>query len=147
MTLTGRQYDALVNLMRGKVETAGNIAARRVLVDGIAQADAMRETGASRSTVHITVERYAEADRLIRAAYYGVRAKRMTGDQYGALVKLMRGDLYCDGNRAARRVLVDGIAQADAMRETGASRSTVHLTVKRYSAADQLIRSVYLRKP
>jgi transposase len=67
----------------------------------------------------------------------------MTGEQYDALVKLKRGDPKSAANRAARRVLIDGISQADAMRETGASRSTVHLTVKRYEEADELMRSVY----
>ena len=63
------QYDALVKLMRGEVESAGNRAARRVLVDGVVQADAVRETGASRSTVSITVRRYTEADELMRRVY------------------------------------------------------------------------------
>ncbi|MNG33612.1 hypothetical protein D3C84_1199040 [compost metagenome] len=67
--MKGEQYDALVKLMRGDVESAGNRAARRVLVDGVGQADAVRETGASRSTVSITVRRYAEADELIRRVY------------------------------------------------------------------------------
>ncbi|KAA3532543.1 hypothetical protein FOM00_28125 [Pseudomonas sp. ST1] len=67
----------------------------------------------------------------------------MTGDQYDALVKLMRGEAGSAGNRAARRVLVDGKQQAEAMRETGASRSTVHLTVKRYADAYELMREVF----
>lgn len=70
----------------------------------------------------------------------------MSGEQYDALVKLMRGDSESAGNRAARRVLVDGKAQAEAVRETGASRSTVHLTVKRYSQAYELIREVFAAK-
>lgn len=67
----------------------------------------------------------------------------MTGEQYDALVKLMRGIADSPANRAARRVLVDGITQAEAMRETGASRSTVHLTVKRYAEAYELMRKVF----
>ena len=67
----------------------------------------------------------------------------MKGEQYDALVKLMRGDVESAGNRAARRVLVDGVVQADAVRETGASRSTVSITVRRYSEADELMRKVY----
>lgn len=69
MAMTGEQYDALVKLMRGTAGSAGNVAARRVLVDGIAQAEAMRETGASRSTVHLTVKRYAEAYELMREVF------------------------------------------------------------------------------
>jgi len=64
--VTAEQYDALVKLMRGSPESPGNLAARRVLVDGLPQADAMRETGASRSTVHLTVKRYQEAYDLIK---------------------------------------------------------------------------------
>lgn len=67
----------------------------------------------------------------------------MTGEQYDALVKLMRGDAKSGGNRAARRVLVDGITQAEAMRETGATRSAVSNAVGRYVEADELIRRVY----
>lgn len=61
MVMKGNQYDVLVKLMRGNPESAANRAARRVLVDGIAQADAMRETGATRSTVGDAVVRYRDA--------------------------------------------------------------------------------------
>ena len=37
----------------------------------------------------------------------------------------------------------DGVVQADAVRETGASRSTVSITVRRYTEADELMRRVY----
>lgn len=67
----------------------------------------------------------------------------MTGDQYDALVKLMRGDAESAGNRAARRVLVDGISQADAMRETGATRAAISNAVRRYMDAGQLMRDVF----
>lgn len=69
MLLNGAEYDALVKLMRGSPGSAANRAARRVLVDGISQAEAMRETGVTRSTVSDAVARYEEADRLIRNAY------------------------------------------------------------------------------
>jgi hypothetical protein len=74
MAMTGAQYDALVKLMRGDAESAGNRAARRVLVDGITQADAVRETGATRSAVSNAVRRYAEADELMRRVY-GIKEK------------------------------------------------------------------------
>lgn len=67
----------------------------------------------------------------------------MTGEQYDALVQLMRGDVESAGNRAARLVLVDCVSQADAVRETGASRSTVSISVRRYTKADELMRRVY----
>ncbi|EMQ1682864.1 hypothetical protein WEV12_002172 [Pseudomonas aeruginosa] len=74
MAMKGEQYDALVKLMRGDAESAGNRAARRVLVDGITQAEAMRETGATRSAVSNAVGRYTEADELVRRVY-GVKKK------------------------------------------------------------------------
>lgn len=61
MAMKGSRFDLLVRLMRGNPESAANRAARRVLVDGIAQADAMRETGATRSSVGDAVTRYREA--------------------------------------------------------------------------------------
>jgi hypothetical protein len=67
----------------------------------------------------------------------------MTGEQYDALVKLMRGDAESAGNRAARRVLVDGITQADAMRETGAARNAISNAVRRYMDAGELMRNVF----
>jgi DNA-binding MarR family transcriptional regulator len=74
MAMTGAEYDALVKLMRGSPESAANRAARRVLVDGISQAEARRETGATRSTVSDAVTRIEKADHLIRGAY-GLKAR------------------------------------------------------------------------
>ncbi|NDP49496.1 MAG: hypothetical protein GZ085_14130 [Sulfuriferula multivorans] len=74
MAITGEQYDALVKLMRGSPESPANRAARRVLVDGATQAEARRETGASRSTVSITVQRYTEADQSMRSVYAPIKA-------------------------------------------------------------------------
>lgn len=67
----------------------------------------------------------------------------MTGAEYDALVKLMRGNPGSAANRAAKRVLVDGTSQAAARRETGATRSTVSDAVARYEEADRLIRVAY----
>jgi hypothetical protein len=69
MTMTGAQFDAIVKLMRGTPDSGANRAARRVLVDGFTQAEAMRENNATRSTVSNAVRRYEEADDLIRTAY------------------------------------------------------------------------------
>ncbi|MDU4254565.1 TrfB-related DNA-binding protein [Pseudomonas sp.] len=74
MAMTGEQFDALVKLMRGDTESAGNRAARRVLVDSITQAEAMRETDVTRAAVSNAVRRYTEADELIRRVY-GVKKK------------------------------------------------------------------------
>lgn len=67
--MTDEQFDVLTELLRGTPESPANQAARAVLVGGIAQADAMRTTGATRSTVHDAVKRYREADEKIRSAY------------------------------------------------------------------------------
>jgi len=69
MSMTNAQYDVLVKLMRGNTESPASRAARLVLVDGVSQADAMREAGASRTTVHLTVKRYTEAYKLIKLAF------------------------------------------------------------------------------
>lgn len=69
MAMTSIEFDALVKLMRGSPGSPANIAARRVLVDGISQGDAMRETGVKRPTVSVAVKRYSDADMLIREAY------------------------------------------------------------------------------
>lgn len=67
----------------------------------------------------------------------------LTGEQYDALVKLMRGDATSASNQAARRVLVDGITQANAMRETGAARAAIGNAVRRYTEAGELMKDVF----
>lgn len=71
---------------------------------------------------------------------------RLTNEQFDVLVKLMRGTPDSPANRSARRVLVDGITQADAMREEGVKRATVNGAVRRYAAADAAVRLAYLKK-
>lgn len=70
----------------------------------------------------------------------------MTGEQFDVLTILLGGDSDSPANHAARAVLVDGMTQSDAMRFTGATRSTVHDAVKRYGSRDELIRGAYLSK-
>lgn len=67
----------------------------------------------------------------------------MTAEQFSVLTLLLRGTPDSPANKAARAVLVDGATQADAMRATGATRSTVGDAVKRYRAADEAIRQAY----
>lgn len=67
----------------------------------------------------------------------------MREQEFDALVKLKQGDPKSPANRAARLVLVNGMSQAEAMRETGATRSTVCDAVKRWSDANVLIREAY----
>jgi hypothetical protein len=68
---------------------------------------------------------------------------RLSEEQYDALVLLMRGDSLSKRNRAARRVLVDGITQAEAVVETGATRSTVSDGVKCYADAARLMQQAF----
>jgi len=145
VVITGDQYETLVRLMRGSPDSSANQAARRVLVDGITQAEAVRETDLKRATVNHAVKRYADADELVRKAYAG-RSQAFTSGQYDALVKLMRGNPDSPANRAARRVLVDGITQAEAVRETDLKRASVNHAVKRYADANVLVRRVYTGK-
>jgi hypothetical protein len=67
----------------------------------------------------------------------------MTGEQYDALVKLMRGRPDSPANRAARQVLVEGVTQAQATRASCVEKATVNQAVSRYRNADRLIRDVY----
>lgn len=68
----------------------------------------------------------------------------MTGEQFDTLQKLMRGNPESPSARAGRKVIVDGIPPAIAMRETGASRSNVHDSVKRYTEADLMVKKAYI---
>ena len=72
--------------------------------------------------------------------------KKMNDAQFEGLVKLMRGKLSSPANLAARRVLVDDISQADAMRETNVARGTVCNAVKRYNDAHKLMTELYSGK-
>lgn len=141
--ITLAQFKVLVTLMRGDLTKPGNLAAKCVLVEGLSQADAMRATGASRSTVWGGVKRYLKADQLIREAYVTQGYSSMKAQHYEALVKLVRGDITSPGNVAVRKVLIDGFTQADAMRETGSSRATISNGVKRYREMDILVREAY----
>lgn len=67
--MKNEQFDALVKLMRGKPDSAANQAARAVLVDGMTQADAMRQFNATRSTISDAVKRYSEAHDLLLKVY------------------------------------------------------------------------------
>lgn len=67
--MTGEQFDALVKLKRGKPESTACKAARRVLVEGVSQAEAAREAAITRGTVSKAVRTYADADQMMRAVY------------------------------------------------------------------------------
>ena len=61
------QFDVIATLISSREPTKS--AARRVLVDGIAQAEAAREFVLSPQTVNRTVRRFNNADALIQTAY------------------------------------------------------------------------------
>ena len=65
--MTGEQFDVLAQLTRAR-EPARS-AAKRVLVDGISQADAAREFDMSPSALGNAVRRYRGFDAEVRAAY------------------------------------------------------------------------------
>ena len=67
--MKAEQFDVLVTLMRGSPESAANIAARLVLVDGWSQADAHRETGATRQTISDYVKKYNDAFKTVSDAW------------------------------------------------------------------------------
>lgn len=70
--MPGEEFDVLAQLTRAR-EPARS-AARRVLVDGVSQADAAREFGMSPSALGNAVRRYRGFDADVRAAY---REKKM----------------------------------------------------------------------
>lgn len=61
------QFDALARLTRAR--EPARTAARRVLVDGITQAEAARESGMTTAALGNSVRRYRDFDALIRHAY------------------------------------------------------------------------------
>lgn len=65
--MTLEQFDALARLTRAR--EPARTAARRVLVDGVSQAEAARENGMTTSALGNSVRRYREFDVLIREAY------------------------------------------------------------------------------
>lgn len=68
----------------------------------------------------------------------------MSKDQLHALAKLMRSKTDSKAFQAAEDVLINGLTQAQAVKKHGVSASTVGDAVKRYTNANELIRSVYI---
>ena len=65
--ITAEQFEVLAQLTRAR--EPAKTAAKRVLLDGVAQVDAARETGLSPQSVSNTVGRYKGFDASVRAAY------------------------------------------------------------------------------
>ena len=65
--MTNAQFDALATLLRSRNTTIQH-AARRVLVDGIRQADAARELNVRRDGLNNALRRYKRALSLAYAA-------------------------------------------------------------------------------
>ena len=70
--MTGEEFDALARLTRAREPACS--ASRRVLVDGLAQADAAREAGMTPNALGNAVRRYREFDTMVRKAY-GVKRR------------------------------------------------------------------------
>lgn len=68
----------------------------------------------------------------------------MTPEQFQALAHLIRSRE--PATSAARRVLLDGISQAEAAREFSLGPNNVWNTVNRFRRAHELIQSVYNAK-
>ena len=66
-TMSPAQFDAIAKLISLRKGPAGT-AARLVLVDGLRQADAMRQAGSSRDSVWACVRRVTVAAELCHAA-------------------------------------------------------------------------------
>ena len=67
MAIAPEQFDALARLTRAR-EPARS-AAKRVLVDGVTQAEAAREYEMTPAALGNAVRRYREFDALVRQAY------------------------------------------------------------------------------
>lgn len=65
--MTPAQFDAIAYLIRSREPATS--AARRVLIDGVAQAEAARQFGLGPNNVWNTVNRFRKADELLQAAY------------------------------------------------------------------------------
>lgn len=61
------QFDVIAELISSREPTKS--AVRRVLVDGLAPADAAREFGITPQSVSNTLRRFRDADALIQKAY------------------------------------------------------------------------------
>lgn len=67
--MTSNQFQVIVRLLRGDLDSPACKSARLVLVDSLTQAEARRVTKSSRSTVSDAVKRYSDAHSLIQSAY------------------------------------------------------------------------------
>lgn len=68
---------------------------------------------------------------------------RMKLAVFEALSRISRSDLTSAASRSARMVLVDGLSQAEAVKRTGSTRSTVSDAVRRIRNYDEMVRNAY----
>lgn len=140
------------SLTREQAETIGQAvnkpasAIYRWRKDNPALFEAVRQY-ADRAPRHTVEELLAQCDLDAPGEKGDSAPPLMTPAEYDALVKLMRGSPESRANRTARLTLVNGMTQADAIRETGASRSAGNDAVARIKKADRLIKSAYVMKP
>lgn len=67
--MTPEQFEVVAHLIRSREPATS--AARRVLLDGLSQADAAREFGLGPNNVWNTVNRFRKADEALREVYGG----------------------------------------------------------------------------
>lgn len=132
------QYDTVVKLMRGKADSPANIAAKKVLVQGVKTLDAIHESGIQRDSVYKAIKRYSSAHERIVKVFQGGGG---IGAQFDLIVDLNRGNAEAPTTKAARAVIVDGMANSEIDR-TDITPQGLYEAVKRYrNAIDDIIKT------
>lgn len=125
------QYDTVVKLMRGKADSPANIAAKKVLVHSAKTSDAIHESGIGRDSVYKAIQRYSGAHEKIVKAF---QVDNDIGAQFDLIVDLNRGKADAPTTRAARAVIVDGMANSQIDR-ADITPQGLYEAVKRYRSA------------
>lgn len=133
------QYDTVVKLMRGKADSPANMAAKKVLVHGAKTPDAILESGIGRDSVYKAIQRYSSAHEKIVKVFQGGGG---IGAQFDLIVDLNRGNADAPTTKAARAVIVDGMANSEIDR-TDITPQGLYEAVKRYRNSIDDITKVY----
>lgn len=133
------QYEAIVKLLRGKSESPANIAAKKVLVHGVKTGDAIQESGIQRDSVYKAIKRYSSAHERIVKVFQGDGG---LASQFDLIVDLNRGNADAPTTKAARAVIVDGMANSQIDR-ADITPQGLYEAVKRYRSAIEDISKAY----
>lgn len=142
------QYDTVVKLMRGKADSPANIAAKKVLVQGVKTPDAIHESGIGRDSVYKAIQRYSGAhERIVKVFQGGVTGAEffdavILGKKFDLIVDLNRGKADAPTTKAARAVIVDGMANSEIDR-ADITPQGLYEAVKRYRTALEDISRAY----